>query len=113
MTLPSPEIDLARLAYVAKFRAEKLDLSQAELRRLSGCSARQVSYLMNGKAINAGATYMLAAVLRIDLCDMLPAETRAHLEKVGQRWDEFEGSSRTVYNQWLTPHVKRETEAVR
>lgn len=109
--LPPPDLDLTRLAYVAKYSAETLDLSQAQLQRLSGCSARQVSYFMNGKPICAGATHVLAAVLDIDLDMMLPVDTQLRIKDARRMHREFDGVCNPVEKQSLTPPVKRETEA--
>ena len=112
MTLPPPELDLTRLAYVARHLAEKHGLSYADLRRCSGCSARQISYLMNGKPINAGATFMLAEVLGIDLAAMFESPaTGEHVTRIRRMCAPQGVEEITLPHQTLTLPVSRETEA--
>ncbi len=106
----APEIDLTRLGYVARHRADCLDLSYADLRQMTGASARQISYLMNGKPINAGATFVLTQVLGIDLADMLPAETAKRLASL--RKQRCAREENTAEYQCVTPLVPRETGGV-
>lgn len=121
--LPSPELDLTRFAYVAKARAEALDLSYTNLELLTGLSRRQLSCVMNAKAVSAGATYVLAAALDIALDDMLPVETAERLHAVRRlRAEEaaaalaapkqspgFAKARKAPTNPSVTPPVQRET----
>lgn len=116
--MPAAEIDLTRFAYVAQHRAEALDLSYTQIQRLTGVSRRQISDAMNGKRIGAGATYVLAVVLGIDMDTLLPMETqerlwrirRLHAENEKQEaWSAETANEKTTPEQAVTPVVTRET----
>ena len=111
--LPPPDLDLNRIAYVARHRADIMGLSYADLRAATGCSARQVSYLMNGKPISAGATYILTQVLDINLASMYvdPAKHECIYAAMARRADFILRGRDFAKKQTVTPPVSRETEA--
>lgn len=112
MSLPHPELDLTRLAYVAAARADEFGLSYTELQRCTGCSKRQISYLMNAKPINSGATFMLAEVLGIDLAGMFKSVTTSeHIARVRRMCADHQEAEKVALKQAVTPPVSRETEA--
>lgn len=97
------ELDLTRLAYIAKHRCEEMSFSYSQLQTLTGASRRQISYVMNGKPVNAAATFLICEVLDIDLAEMLPPDLAKMLVSVREL-------KKSIDNQPVTPRVARETD---
>lgn len=107
--LPPAELDLVRFQYVARHRAEAMDLSYTQLTRLTGISRRQISDAMNGKRIGAGPTYVLCAALGIDMDTLLPVETQERLWRIRRMAQEVDAQEKAECDQSVTPPVTRET----
>lgn len=94
--LPSAEIDLEMFGYTIAARANAMDLSQADLCRLTGLSRRQVSFAFNGKPICAGATHVLAVALAINLDAMLPPRLQERIASIRRLYADAEKWEREI-----------------
>ena len=79
---PSPELDLIRFAYVLKAAIDREELTFRGVQHLTGVPITLVSRACNGIPVNAGATFMLAAVFDIDLATMMNREAILTLDEV-------------------------------
>ncbi len=76
MSLPSPKIDLVRFGYLLAAGFEHEGITQRALSARSGIPVTLISRAVNGKEINAGATFALAEIFNIDLAGMLQPESQ-------------------------------------
>ncbi|MBL4767643.1 MAG: hypothetical protein JKY94_08005 [Rhodobacteraceae bacterium] len=97
------EIDRVRFGYVLKYRLDELDLSYRQIRSLLGISLRQTSHAVNGRAVDAGATHLLARLCDIELDEMFPVEMQEKLKCIKKLQEK----------QAVTPVVSHETMAGR
>lgn len=111
------DIDRERLAFVMMGRLKEMELTQAQLARLSGATTRQISFIKQGLKVEAGAVIAVALVLRLDLWGLFSGDNFDRLKAVQQRHavhdrlceTEAHVAKNDQQKQTVTPEVSRET----
>lgn len=118
------DIDRERLAYVMAARLGELEISQAQLARLTGATTRQISFIKEGRKVEAGAVIVICLALEIDMAGLFSGPDFDRLAMVLNRLESPSistcacetgpnGAKNHELKQPVTPDVSRETRSAR